>query len=95
MPMAPYTTEGMPASSSTAGLSTVTIRGGQNCVSRMAQPRPKLTPMTMAPPVTASEPTIMAKMPKEGGFSSGYQSLLKRNLPTPVLSIMGRPSLKM
>ncbi len=75
------------------GLTSRRVRGGENCVSTIAQARPKSTPMTSAPTVTISEPTIMGRMPKL--FSEGYQSMPARKLLKPYLNMMGVPSMKM
>ena len=51
-PKKPYTTDGMPASSSTPGLSTAATLPLANRDRKMAHKRPVGTPTTMAPAVT-------------------------------------------
>ena len=51
MPMRPYTTEGMPASRSTAGRTRLARRGGATLARNTAVMKPTGTPRTMAPAV--------------------------------------------
>ena len=51
MPMRPYTTEGMPASRSTAGRTTAATLGGATFAKNTAVIKPMGTPMRMAPAV--------------------------------------------
>ena len=63
MPTKPYTTEGMPASSSTAALMTRAALGGATFARNMAVIRPIGTPMSTAPAVPYTEVRIKGRMP--------------------------------
>ncbi len=62
-PKKPYTTEGMPASSSTAGLIMVRRRGPASSEMKMALAIPSGTARTMAPIITRIVPTISERIP--------------------------------
>jgi hypothetical protein len=79
----------MPARSSITGLMKRRTLFEENSVSTTAQARPKGTPMTKAPAVTAREPTIIGHRPKS--FSEGYQLLPARKLFRPYLNMIGVP----
>jgi hypothetical protein len=83
----------MPASNSTNGFNIETKRGGQNWARSIAQPMPKIMPIINAPHVTASDPTIIEKIPNSP--SDGYQSMENINLTGPTFTKIGKPSLKM
>jgi hypothetical protein len=59
------------------GLSAAESPGGENCVRTIARPKLKTTPITAAPTVTKSEPTIMDRMPKCPRL--GSQSVERKN----------------
>ena len=91
MPTRPYTTEGMPASSSTAVWITTATLGGATLERKMAVMRPTGTPTMMAPAVPAREVRMMAKMPKS--LVEAYQRLPKRKLMGPISKMAGRPEM--
>ena len=62
-PKKPYTTEGTPASRSTAVLTTPASRLPEISVRKTAQPTASGTPMASAPTVTMPDPASRARMP--------------------------------
>lgn len=82
-PKNPYTTEGIPASSSIAGLMTAFTRGGASSDMKSALPIPNGTARTIAPTVTRRVPTISVKIPYEGGVPVGFHERPVRKSQTP------------
>jgi len=57
----------------------------------MAVSKPMGTPTIIAPAVTYREPSIIGKIPKEGGILLGDQSFPSRKSNTPISAIAGKP----
>ena len=66
MPTRPYTTDGMPASSSTAPWMTRATRGGATRARNSAVNRPTGTPTRIAPAVPYTEVRMKGRIPKDG-----------------------------
>jgi len=93
IPNRPYTTEGIPARSSTAGLINLLTLGGANSARKIAVATPRGTPRIRAPKVTAKVPIIIGRIPKTPFV--GYHSFPRRKSIKPTFLIMGKPSVKM
>ena len=91
MPTRPYTTEGMPASSSTAVWTTLASLGLATLARKMAVIRPMGTPIIMAPAVPANEVKMMARMPKS--LVEAYHRVPNRKLMGPISRMAGIPEI--
>jgi hypothetical protein len=88
-PKNPYTTEGIPASSSTAGLRIFFVRGDASSERYIAQPMDSGTAKTMAPMVTNRVPTMSGKIPYNGTIAVGAQSGPRRKAGKPTSTKIG------
>ena len=88
-PKKPYTTEGMPASSCTAGRRSFTIRFDANRDRNSAVINPAGTPTTSAPAVTYTEPRMKGRMPKTS--CPGFHFSPDRKSQTPIFAMPGMP----
>ena len=91
-PKKPYTTEGMPANSSTAGCRTLRVRLLAKNAIYMAVIIPTGTPSNTAPAVTYTLPNIMGKMPYRPLL--GRQVVPSRKSPRPISAMAGMPLAK-
>jgi len=82
MPNKPYTTDGMPARSCTAGRTTACTPSGAISAKKIAQPNASGTPSRIAPNVTDRDPAIIARMPYWS--IPGRQTVLKSISLTPI-----------
>ena len=91
MPMRPYTTLGMPASSSTAGRTTDATRRLATLERNTAVSRPTGTPMTMAPSVPQMLVRMNGRMPNFGSAAVDFHSVPNRKSSRPISRMAGRP----
>ena len=91
-PKNPYTTDGMPARSSIAGLNTAFTRGDASSAMTIAHAMPRGAAMTIAPMVTRRVPTHSGRVPYVGIAPVGFQVAPKRNSHGVAVAKMGRPS---
>jgi len=91
-PKNPYTTDGIPASSSIAGLRIVFIREGASSAMKIAQPMESGTAKTIEPMVTRMVPTISGKIPYSGTAAVGSHDNPSRKSGRVTCCRIGKPS---
>ena len=92
-PKNPYTTDGIPARSSIAGLNMAFTRGEASSAMTIAHAIPRGAAMTIAPMVTRTVPTHSGRVPYAGIVPVGFQVASKRNSHGVAAAKIGRPSL--
>ena len=91
MPASPYTTDGIPESSSTADVRIFETLFPANFEMYIAHKSPIGTPTTIAPRVPNTELSINGRMPYNGVFAVGCQTVPKRKSLIPIFPIAGKP----
>ena len=93
-PKKPYTTDGIPARSSMAGLRTLLVREEAISAVKTAHPRERGMAMAMAPRVTRIVPAMRGRVPYSGGVPVGSQVPPVMKFPIPTSGKMGEASRK-
>ena len=95
-PKKPYTTDGIPARSSIAGLNSLTITAGAISERKIAVNIPISIPANTEPRVASRDAATMGKIPNDASpFAEvGFHSLPKTKLKNPILNIIGVPLIK-
>ena len=93
IPTKPYTTDGMPASSSTAPRMTLATLGGATLERNSAVNSPTGTPIRMAPAVPYTEVRMKGRIPNDGSrvVVAGSQTCPVRKSQRPICRMAGTP----